>query len=328
MTCKAPGGKDRGAALVTALMVVAFMAAVSVSLVEMMRHTLQRTSVFQDRVQAGAYLDGAQAYGEVLLARFAGDGTSAFTPEGPWDGQVRVFPVEGGQLAARIRDQNNCLNINALHAGGEGGSDDAAAERLRALAAALDVPQAETEDLIAQAADWIDADRSARPGGAEDDAYLNRSMAHRAANQPFVELAELRLLPVMTPALYQRLAPYLCVLPASLQPPLNVNTLQPDQSVLITALTGGAVSLQAADQVLFRRPSTGFASVEAFWADPAFAEIGEDDRPAGAIALRSEWFELELSVELADVRLVRVQTVRMDRTGGFARLPPVQGAVL
>jgi general secretion pathway protein K len=329
MTRSAQDNRERGAALVTALMVVAFMAAVSVSLVETMRHQLQRTSVLQDRLQAGAYLDGASAYGEVLLARFAGQGDDGFSPAGPWDGQVRVFPVENGQLAARVRDQNNCLNINALHSGGEDSdADRLAGERLRALAAALGVPPGETETLIAQATDWIDADPSARPGGAEDDTYLARPLAHRAANQPFVELAELRLLPVMNHALYRRLAPFVCVLPTATQPPLNVNTLRPDQAVLITALTHGAVSLQAADQVLFRRPTTGFESLEAFWADPAFAQMDPDTRPVGATTRRSEWFELELTVELGEVRLTRVQTVRMDGSGRFTRFTPVQGAVL
>jgi len=319
---------ERGAALITALMVVAFMAAVSVSLVEMMRHHLQRTGAIEDRLQATAYLDGAVSYGELLLARFAGDAGEGFTPAGPWDGEVRVFPLENGEMAARVRDRNNCININALHTPGGGGeADRLAADRMRALLAALDVPPGEAETLIAQAVDWMDVDRTPRPGGAEDETYLALSEPHRAANQPFTELAELRLLPVMTRVMYVRLAPHLCALPTSVQPPLNVNTLRTQEAVLITAITEGAVSVQAAQQALFRRPTTGFDSPEVFWADPVFAPIDAEARPYSAIALRSEWFELQVSVRLGEARLSRIQMVRMDSSGQFARLPPVQGAV-
>lgn len=320
---------ERGAALITALMVVAFMAAVSVSLVEMMRHQLQRTRVIEDRLQASAYLDGALAYGEVLLARFAGNSEDGFSPAGPWDGQPRVFPIENGRMIASINDRNNCLNINALHAGGGvSAEDERAAARLRALLLALGLPPGETEGLIAAAADWIDPDRTARPGGAEDDTYLARRAPHRAANQPFTELAEMRLLPGMNRTLYGRISPYLCALPVRTQPPLNVNTLRSDQAVLVTALTEGLISVQAAEQALFRRPTTGYESVEVFWADPVFGVIEPDNRPLGATALRSQWFELNLTVELGEIRLMRIQTVRMDNSGVFTRLTPVQGAVL
>ncbi len=320
--------RERGAALITALMVVAFMAAVSVSLVEMVRSHLQRTGAIEDRLQAAAYLDGAASYGEVLIARFAGDADQRFTPAGPWDGEARLFPLDNGEMAARVRDRNNCLNINALHTpSGDSEADDRAAARMRALLAALGVPAGDSESLIAQAADWIDADRTPRPGGAEDDTYLARAEPHRAANQPFTELAELRLLPVMNRALYVRLAPYLCALPTATQPPLNVNTLRSEEAVLITAITEGAVSVQAAQQALFRRPTTGFESLEAFWADPAFSQIEADARPSSAVALRSEWFELQVSVRLGEARLSRIQTVRMDRSGQFSRYTPVQGAV-
>ena len=319
---------ERGAALITALMVVAFMAAVSVSLVETMRSHLQRTGAIEDRLQATAYLDGAVSYGEMLIARFAGGADQRFTPAGPWDGEVRAFPLENGEMAARVRDRNNCLNINALHS--SAGDDEAsrlAAARMRSLLAALGVAPGDAEALIAQAADWIDADRTPRPGGAEDDPYRARPEPFRAANQPFAELSELRLLPVMNRALYMRVEPYLCALPAATQPPLNVNTLRSDEAVLITAITEGAVSLQAAEQALFRRPTTGFDSLEVFWADPVFSHIGADARPAGAVALRSEWFELHVRVRLGETRLSRIQTVRMDQAGRFSRLTPLQGAV-
>lgn len=319
---------DTGGALITALLAVALMSAVSLSLVEHMRAGLLRAGVLDDRLQAEAFLDGAAAFSEAMLIRARGSAGQVATPDGPWDGRARVFDVDGGRLAGAILDRNNCLNVNALYSGtDQRDADEAAAERFRLLFSALDLPLADSESLIAQAADWIDPDASIRPGGAED--YMTRDgQRRRAANQPLIELAELRALPVMTPALFARIEPFVCVLPTPDQPPLNLNTLRTEQSVLITAMTDGAISPAAAAGVIFRRPSSGFSSMEQVWRDPAFAALEEEARPAARVALRSDWFELHLDVQLDRAALSRRQLIRIETGGAVARFPAIQGAVL
>lgn len=320
--------KDSGGALITALLAVALMAAVALSLVEHMRAGLLRAGVLDDRLQAEAYLDGAAAFSEAMLIRALGPAGRPAAPDGPWDGRARVFDLEGGRLAGAIIDRHNCLNINALYSGGDQReADERAADRFRALFSALDLPLLESERLIAQASDWIDPDSSVRPGGAEDDGTGQRQR-RRAANQPFTELAELRALPIMTPQLFARIEPFVCVLPTAVQLPLNLNSLRTDQGVLITAMTGGAVSPAAAAGVIFRRPSSGFSNLDQVWRDPAFVSLeGETARTALAV-LRSDWFELRLDVQLDRAALSRRQLIRIEAGGAVARFPAIQGAVL
>ncbi len=324
----APRDPERGSALVTALLIVAVMASVSVGLVDLSMSALQRTGTMDARTQAAAYLDGAQAFTEAALVRASELDEGRLRPDGPWDGAPRVFDIEGGRLAGRVRDASNCLNLNALHdPDGAPEADARAADRIRALFRALGLPAADGEALIAQGSDWIDADRAPRPGGAEDDHYLRLPMPHRAANQPFAEIEELRALPVMTPDLFDALRPHLCVLPEPAQPPLNVNTLRLEEAVMLTAISGGLITPNEARALVFRRPSTGYASVEAFWADPSAAPFA-DTLPASAVALSSDWFETEITVELDRARLTRRQLVRLSGNGEVRRFTPIQGAVL
>lgn len=322
---------ERGAALVTALLIVAVMASVSVGLVDMSRSVLLRTGVMDERIQASAYATGAQDFVEILLVRAAGREGEALHPDGPWNGQARVFEIEGGRLAGQVRDRNNCLNLNALHADPRDGGAEAAERaraRLRSLLRALAVPAGEAEALIAQAADWIDPDTEPRHGGAEDDEYLRRALPHRAANQPFVEIEELRALPVMTPALYSALRPLVCVLPEPVQPPLDVNTLRIEDALLLVVTMEGELSPTDAQSVLFRRPSGGYAQLADFWADPAMAALDPAARREEAVTLRSHWFEVSVTVELERARIERRQTIRLLPDGRIERFAPQQGTVL
>ena len=178
----------------------------------------------------------------------------------------RCFDVDGGRLAGAILDRHNCLNVNALYSGADQrDADAAAAERFRLLFSALDLPLADSESLIAQAADWIDPDASVRPGGAED--YMTRDGQRRlAANQPLTELAELRALPVMTPALFARIEPFVCVFtdagPAAAEPQHAAHrTERPDHGDdrwLYQSCRGGGRDFPAAELGLFKH-GTGLA---------------------------------------------------------------------
>ncbi len=80
-------------------------------------------------------------------------------------------------------------------------------------------------------ADWIDADKEKRANGAEDSDYEGLDPPYVAANQPLTSVTELRLIKGIDAATYNKLAPYVCVLPPGTA--LNVNTASP---VVLAAL--------------------------------------------------------------------------------------------
>ena len=57
-------------------------------------------------------------------------------------------------------------------------------------------------------------------------------------------------LPAMTPEVFDLLEDWVCALPIRHQPPLNINTLKPDQAILLSALTDRQLRLADAEDLI------------------------------------------------------------------------------
>lgn len=325
-----PSQSEQGTALIAALLLVALMAAVAVQLMDVTRFAAFRTAQIDQRTQAVWMARGARDLAEAAFLNAGEPGREVMRPNELWLAGPVVFPIENGQVVGEIHDRNNCLNINALVAieqnerdtqDGETGESDV--QRLREaflrVSTEIGAPAAEAEALLAQITDWIDADQSTEPGGAEDRTYAAYAPPYRAANQPFVELEELRALPVMTPPLYDLYQPWLCVLPVTDQPPLNMNTLSLDQGPLLAALLDADLNPRDAETLLFRRPPAGYDSLDEVWSDPLIAELELTDAEKTRLALRSQWFEVEVSVRLAETRFQMTELAQLSEGGNLRR---------
>lgn len=313
---------DRGTALIAALLVVALMAAVAVELVDAARFATARTANIDRRDQAYWYALGAREFSEGLLARSAGGDVVVMRPEDPWARGARRFPIDGGVLVGEVRDGNNCLNLNAAVRAGPDGAlapDPRTLARLTALLEVLEIETSRIEPFKAQLVDWLDPDARPEPGGAEDGDYLAFDPPHRAANAMLSELDEIRVLPVMTPDFYDRIARFACVRPERVQPALNPNTLDLDEAALLSAWFGGALSLADAEAVLFRRPSSGYDDAAGFWADPAIAALEPSAEDLQEVSLRSRWFEIDVAVRLDGSGFSLESLVELDRGGRLRR---------
>ncbi|WP_430431380.1 type II secretion system minor pseudopilin GspK [Oceanicaulis sp.] len=321
---------ERGTALIAALLLVALMAAVAVQLMDVTRFTAFRTAQIDQRAQALWTARGARELAEAAFLNAGEPGRAVMRPDEAWLAGPVVFPLETGQVVGQVFDHNNCLNINALVRPETSGLDSLEAEaaqleteRLRQgflrLSTEIGVRPGEAESVLAQIIDWMDIDGSTEPGGAEDRAYAAFTPPYRAANQRFVELEELRALPVMTPELYALYQPYLCVLPVSEQPPLNVNTVSLERAVLLAVLLDAGLTPGDAETVLFRRPPAGYESLEEVWADPLIASLELSDAAKTRLGLRSQWFQMEVSVRLADTQFQLEQLAELRDSNDLRR---------
>ncbi|MDD0124205.1 type II secretion system protein GspK, partial [Shigella flexneri] len=86
----------------------------------------------------------------------------------------------------------------------------------------------------------------------------------------------------------------LCALPAARLSPLNVNTLEPQDAVLLVAISRGVVGLNAAKAAIAARPATGWSSPDAFWAQPALSGVVVDEEAKGQITLATRYFDLRV----------------------------------
>ena len=331
--------KERGTALISALLTVALMSALAVELVDATRFSLARSTNIAERDQAFWHARGAREFAEQRLSASVSGPDAIMRPSDPWVALgAQRFEIEGGALVGRVSDGNNCFNINTLVPDASAAEDDpsalTAAESRRSFTALMDalaIPSGVSAGLRAQIIDWIDADARPELGGAEDGDYARFSPPYRAANQRFTELEELLALPVTTPALFATLQPWLCVRPEAVRQPVNVNTLRLDQAPLLVAALQGGLTLADAETVLFRRPANGYEDAQELWSDPLMARLAETDGSTAlreALTLRSRWFEIDVEVRLGAARFSLETLAVMDDQGRLQRRAQRFGSIL
>lgn len=294
---------ERGAALLSVLLLVSVMAVLAAA-------SLEKLKLATRLAGNGAAIDQARAYalaGESVALYRIGDliqrDSAKTTLEGGWEGRELPLPIDGGIATVRLRDGGNCFNLNSLVVG-----DDAQGyiprpqgiaqfERLMTL---LGIAPSDARGVALAASDWIDSDGFAQPGGAEDAAYQRFDPPYRTANVPMADRSELRAVAGVTPRLYARIAPFLCALPVPDLSLLNVNTLAPGEAVLLAAAIPG-LDVAGAERILADRPRAGYVPNEQFTQHPVLLALG--GAPAGATTFKTRWFELRLLIELAGAEL-------------------------
>src|SRR3546814_4011509 len=145
-----------------------------------------------------------------------------------WLGRDFVLPLPGGQGTARLTDANNCFNLNSLAAEtmpGRLSQRAGAVGQFTELMLLLGVDRGVAQGIAGAAADWIDSDGNEGRQGAEDGVYRAMQASYLPANRMMADISELRAVAGVTPKIYARLKPWLCVLPVAEPVRLNVNTL-------------------------------------------------------------------------------------------------------
>lgn len=295
---------ERGAALLTVLMLVSVMAVLSASALERLRISTRLAA------NAGA-LDQARAYAlaaeQIALARITSlaDADPARTPMTGWQDRETNLPLPGGVAVAVVKDGGNCFNLNSVVTGQAGQpllARSSGIAQFVALMQGVGVAQQEAQKVAASLADWIDSDQAELPGGAEDAAYTGAETPYRTANTLVADPTELRAVAGVTPELYERLRPWVCALPVADLSPLNINTLSPEQAPLLAMLLPSKLSPAAARALLQRRPPGGFESGYAFGRMLAEQGIvlGEGEAQIG---VKTRWFGLRLQVRLGDAEM-------------------------
>ncbi len=273
--------RQRGVALLAAVLVVALATVLIAALLDRSEATLARARNSQRAAQGWELMRGVEGWAGAVLLQDASDAPGIDSREDLWTQNMPPIDLPGVRIFGRLRDQGGCFNLNSLH---PGDADDAGAiARFERLLRALRLDPAIAE----QVADWIDADAIPRSRGAEDAAYLARQPPQRAANQPFVHVSELRLLPGVTPEVYALLAPEVCALPAAA--PINLNFASP---ALWMSLSEAMTPSMA--ERLARDGQANYASTDEVQRE--LAQIGLPPVPLAGYAVGTEWFILEAQV--------------------------------
>ena len=200
--------KQRGLALLLAILVVVMVSAVAVSILHEEKYALRKTSHILLMDRAGLYAYGLEDWARLFLRKDREDSETDSLDEN-WAIGIPGLPIEGGYLSGFIADEQARFNLNSVL------ESELQVERLRRLCRRLEV-----DDIFIPALmDWIDEDFDIRyPDGMEEnyDTY-------RVANREMADTSELLLVHNVTEEMYAKLEPYITALPATTT--ININTM-------------------------------------------------------------------------------------------------------
>ncbi|HAX5251224.1 TPA: type II secretion system minor pseudopilin GspK [Escherichia coli] len=154
------------------------------------------------------------------------------------------------------------------------GRKDQPAQVFSALLINAGIDRGNTDEIVQSIADYIDADDSPRFHGAEDNFYQSQTPPRHSANQMLFLTGELRQIKGITENIYQRLIPYVCVLPTS-ELSINLNMLTENDIPLFRALFLNNITDADARVLLQKRPGEGWLTTDAFlyWAQQDFSGV-------------------------------------------------------
>lgn len=243
---------QRGLAVISAILVVALVASAASFMAWQQQLWVRQVENFNEQAQSRMVVLAAMQWSRSILAQDARDSNVDHLGE-DWAQALAPLPVEGGELAGSLTDQQGLFNLNNLVREGKTSATDLAA--FIKLLELLKLPS----ELAAVIVDWIDPHSEVTyPGGAEDGDYLALDPPYRAGNRPLTSVDGLARLKGFDAETLERLRPFVTALP---QPtPVNVNTAPAE--VLAAAIAD--LSLEQAQMLVTARKEGHFKDIADF----------------------------------------------------------------
>jgi len=261
---------DRGVALVAAATVLAVISAVALALAHttIVDQRLTRNALMA--MQADALARSGVAVATVALAATSAGGAPD-TLASPWAIDVGRQPLGAGWVEVHVEDAARRLDLNAVEL----------ADALPRLLATLGLDPGLADAI----ADWTDPDDVARPHGAERSWYAARTPALVPRNGPLASVDELTTVRDVTPAVLDRLRPYVTV---AGEHAVNPNTAS--REVLLAVIGDPAAVARLVDARQRR----------ALDDDDVGALVG--DEAPGLLATRGQRYEVHALAAVGEIR--------------------------
>ena len=293
--------RQRGVALISALLVVALASTAAAHLMSSQYLNLRHSGNLFMRDQAWQYLKGSEAFAMVLLDK-------AFKNDRLYDllGQESTFPVEGGVLTGRIDDLQGRLNLNGI-VNAEGKIIGIVQERLQNLLGIKGINGTLADTIV----DWIDSDSNpVSQAGAEDDFYLGQTPPYRTANTRMASIGELLLLRgyrKIPEKKRRELEKDIATLPANT--PININSASDD---LLKAIGFKADGISAIRNRLSKDGGTPFKSLDELKTLKLLPEEKLD-----GLATTTEYFQLTTTAQIGRTRLRQYSIIHRSQKGAM-----------
>ena len=280
-----PIRKQRGMALMFAVLIVVIASTLAVSVVYEGKYTIRKVGRIQSMDRAALYSFGFEDWARIYLKKDREDSEIDSLDE-DWAVGIPGLPIEGGYLAGYFEDEQSRFNVNSLL------DSQLAVTRFERLCDNLEVEKIFIPALM----DWIDSDFDVRyPDGAEE-----HYETYRVANRFMADVSELLLVQHVTPEMFDKLKPYITALPDSTT--ININTMT---EVIFESLGEGIDSSNFLEQ----REEEPFASVQ------EFIERLQVPIPIEGLSVDSRYFKAYGQVVQGDVSYTMSSLMYRDANG-------------
>lgn len=295
---------QKGVALITVMLIVSIASVLAVTMVTRQNLAIHQTMNALDQNQAYQYaLGGEEIARQILRKDFESEDQIDYLAE-DWAGEIEPFAYEAGEVEIRITDMQALFNLNSLLARQQSGL--ASKKRFLALLSVLALDQMIHDRII----DWVDQDQAPGQLGAEDYEYLALEPPYRTASSPMADVTELRLLLDLTEEDYQRLYPYVCVLPDP-NSDINVNTAP---GPVLQSLGTGLTPDKVAELMDFRDYDEGFDDVNEFLRQAGVSGAGGID--VNGLSTKSQYFRIEIRARYNERTSILTSVVQRDSVTG------------
>ncbi|MCW8910028.1 MAG: type II secretion system minor pseudopilin GspK [Gammaproteobacteria bacterium] len=315
--------RQRGVALITALMVVAIAVILASSLLEELHLERQRTYNIINNEQAYLYTLGA----EIIAAKglsFDREKSKFDSLNEIWAQPTPPYPVEGGHIAAVLEDLQGRFNLNNLSPALNNNYQQDL-DRFKRLLSTLELDPQLADAVV----DWLDDDMvTTIPDGAEDDYYMSLLKPYRAANGLMASPRELRSVKGFNEEnIYETIEPFICTLPVVSS--ININTARAEmlQSVStdITASDVQSIMAYRDGDPEKEDEGTSFEELDSF-KNYMTTTLNKQNFTTDGMTIATEYFLLSSYAEIGRGKVQLYSILQRDEKGNSHIISRSQGA--
>jgi len=271
------GARERGAAIILALSVVALAALAASAMMVSQGVWIRQMELSDGRTQGQFLIQAGVDWARAVLNYDRRTSSVDYLGE-QWALRLPPIPFENGSLAGYLEDEQARFNLNDLVQNGK--VDSAQLETFRRLLSILDL----RPTLADMLGDWI-----------------------AAGGRPLVDVSELARLSCFDEGTRARLAPFVAVLPRFTA--VNVNTASPE---VLAALVDG-LGLDRARALVVQRERAYFRSTSEFLDRlPRGLSV-----PSGAISVGSDYFMATIDANFGGAHARSLALLARGELGGW-----------
>lgn len=302
--------KQQGMALLMALVMLAIAMTLAAGIWYNSRLSLFRTHNLQQSMQAQHLGRGLLVWASDILEKdYAEAEQAADNNMDAWHQGIQGLIVEQAVLSGDLIGMNHVFNVNNLVIDQQ--VSEVHVTYFKRLLTALNLdPQ-----IADKAIDWIDSDQQPRQGGAEDFSYAGESPPYKTAGKAFLHVNQLRLLATMDDQQFQRLLPYVGVLPVTNgATKMNINSLP---AIMIRALDNEIEEKLALR--IYQQGQANFTQLDAFFQfEEMKFRLGVQERRDSItqlIGVKTRFLQAKTQVDFKESSHIEYALLQRDNSG-------------